>query len=264
MATTSPASGGGGRAGAGVINNIVGERLGEGQENRRSRGCLSSETGCPRSTSATVSTQAARAMRGGRGELARRCGWLACGCGAAGHGAPRVLIAATWVGYSGWRGGGAPPAGLSPPDLGFRPGRDARCKRARRGLAREGKGREADVCRVACFCLCRWGGGQRAVWPPGQKRGHVKPGTVSHAHMGTWRTTGGGERPRRSLRWLCCAARPAAVAGLRLLLRALESSSPITRGTVRSVRPCLLSCRGCHGSGFVLSSLAVGRMAVPS
>jgi hypothetical protein len=54
-------------------------------------------------------------MRGGRGELARRCGWLACGCGAAGHGAPRVLIAATWVGYSGWRGGGAPPAGLSPP-----------------------------------------------------------------------------------------------------------------------------------------------------
>lgn len=67
------------------------------------------------------------------------------------------------------------------------------------------------------------GGGQRAVWPPGQKRGHVKPGTVSHAHMGTWRTTGGGEGRGRAneatpeLRWLCCAARPAGVAGLRLL-----------------------------------------------
>lgn len=218
-----------------------------------------------------------------RDETLCRCGWPACGCGAAGHGGPRFLIAATWVRCSGWRGVGSPGRPVSGSRLlpvpcqiwdSGRPGRDARCKRAHRGASRPASevkdARRMSACLPECLCGtggCVWAGpggrGQRAVWPPGQKRGHVKPGTVSHAHMGTWRTTG-GRRGRTNeatgvLRLLQCCARWTRVCRSR--------GAQFDLSVCLSVRPCLLSCRGWPGSGFVRSSpwdARPGGLPVPS
>lgn len=173
------------------------------------------------------------------GEARALCGLWSVDVGRQGMGGPRVLIAATWGsewGKLAWRG----PA---LPDLGFRPGRCTH--NAAAGRRERTRGGCLSGC-LPCWRVCGPGARSKSgVAAPGQKRGHVKPGTVSHAT-----TYGDVEEMRRGHRR--SSARP----GCRCPLAAAScvgASLPITRGTVRSV-DCLR--RLARASGSVV--LAVG------
>jgi hypothetical protein len=109
------------------------------------------------------------------GEARALCGLWSVDVGRQGMGGPRVLIAATWGsewGKLAWRG----PA---LPDLGFRPGRCTH--NAAAGRRERTRGGCLSGC-LPCWRVCGPGARSKSgVAAPGQKRGHVKPGTVSHA-----------------------------------------------------------------------------------
>lgn len=113
--------------------------------------------------------------------------------------------------------------------MGFRPGRDARCKRARRGLAREGKRTRGGClpCLVACFCLC-WGRSKSGVAARSKARpretGNSLPRTYGDVEDYGGEGRGRANEATPELRWLCCAARPAEVAGIRLLAAAAAAA----------------------------------------